>query len=141
MVSVVVTAIGQACPSHDWVVDWDMLTEPQRAVCVADLFMSELYNGGLIQFYDNSSGDVAVHTPWALRTVGAAGFADLVDRANALFAAEALPVRPSRQKAVGEVATRLNALEAELYSLEDSGFDIWESLLMYIELHSDTFFA
>ena len=140
-VGVVVSAIAEACRSHDWLEDWERLSAPQRAVCVTDLLMGEVYNGGLVQFYENSSGNAAIHVPWALRTVGADAIADVLEEANALFQADALTDRAARGAAVNEqIEEQLDRLTDVLYELEDAGFDIWALLLDYIEKQPETFF-
>ena len=47
-------------------VGYDRLTQPQRVVYCASCFDAEVCNGGLMQFFGNSSGDHAVDTLEAL---------------------------------------------------------------------------
>ena len=60
----------------------------QKAIYVLWILEAEINNGGFNQYYFNSSRDHAGSAPDALRLVGAAKFADLVERANGIYEAE-----------------------------------------------------
>jgi hypothetical protein len=45
----------------------------------------EIENGGVNQFYHNTSGDYGIETVWAFEQIGAPIAADVIRRANALF--------------------------------------------------------
>jgi hypothetical protein len=76
---------------------------------------AEVNNGGFSQFYYNSSGDIAVDVPGALRAIGADQTASIVDRANALFG----PDGPSADS---------DARQERLEDLEESAEDDFEAL-------------
>ena len=62
---------------------------------------AEINNGGLEQFYFNSSGDIAQWAPDAFRAIGAGHTATVIERANSLFGSDGPPAdRDSRQEAV-----------------------------------------
>ena len=56
-----------------------------RALIIAEVFEGELSNGGIEQFFSNSSGDEAEATVAALRTVGLLDQASVAAKAIALF--------------------------------------------------------
>jgi hypothetical protein len=91
------------------------LSNPERVfLCIWNL-KAEVNNGGFSQFFDNSAGDHAAETPDALRMIGAAEMADLVERALAVFGASAPPANQEE---------RLEAIEA----LPESEKEKWEEL-------------
>jgi hypothetical protein len=91
------------------------LSNPERVFfCVWNL-EAEVNNGGFSQYFDKSAGDYAAETPGALKTIGAAGMADLFERAMAVFGAAGLPA--DREK-------RLEAIE----TLPESALERWEEL-------------
>ena len=58
----------------------DMLTGPRRIVYILNTYDAEIQNGGLCQFFVNSSGSMAPYVCDALRTVGAAEHLKLFNR-------------------------------------------------------------
>ena len=81
---------------------------------------ADVNNGGFDQYYFNSSGNQAVWAPAALRMIGAAQAADIVERANAVFGPEGpLPDRDARQDRLFQVAPRDDA---------DDGLGPWDDL-------------
>jgi hypothetical protein len=48
-------------------------------------FEAEVNNGGLHQYYFNSSSNSAIETPEALDTIGASHTAEIVRKANSIF--------------------------------------------------------
>lgn len=63
------------------------LSNPERVFFCVWSLEAEVNNGGFSRFFYNSAGDYAAETPGALKTIGAAGMADLVERAMAVFGA------------------------------------------------------
>lgn len=57
----------------------------RQAIYIIWTLEGEVNNGGFNQFYFNSSGQFAELAPEALKLVGAAQFADLATRANAVY--------------------------------------------------------
>src|SRR5688572_23032802 len=64
---------------------FEALTEPEKVVFCLDKLEQEVNNGGFEQYFRNSSGDNAVVTPAALRTLGASQVASIVEKALELF--------------------------------------------------------
>jgi hypothetical protein len=61
------------------------LTPAEQTFFLVWWFEAELNNGGFDQFFDNSTGNHAVHTVSALDRIGATTCANIVRRACALF--------------------------------------------------------
>jgi Domain of unknown function (DUF4375) len=118
------------------------LSNPERVfLCVWNL-EAEVNNGGFSQFFDNSAGDYAAETPGALRTIGAAGMADLVERAMAAFGAAGPPAdREKRSEAI----EALPESEKERWEELDAAFINLPSpeaeLRAFVEAHRSEFYA
>ena len=63
----------------------DLISEPRRIVIVAYWIENEINNGGLAQYYLNSSGDNAAIAPDLLRKIDLPDLASIIERANAFF--------------------------------------------------------
>ena len=118
------------------------LSNPERVfLCVWDL-EAEVNNGGFSQFFDNSAGDYAAETPGALKTIGAAGMADLVERAMAVFGAAGPPT--DREKRF-EAIEALPESEKERWEELDAAFIKLPSpeagLRAFVEAHRSEFYA
>lgn len=61
------------------------LPEPYRTLYLVRYADFEVGNGGMHQLFSNSSGNIAAHVPDALRRIGLAKHAELVDRGLAMF--------------------------------------------------------
>lgn len=86
---------------------------------------AEVNNGGFSQFYYNSAGDVACETPAALRAIGAAHTASLVEKANAVFGPAGPPAdREERMRLVSafdlETQQELDQLDMAFYEYRDN---------------------
>ena len=101
-------------------VGFDRLSEEEQTVILVWAVEGEVGNGGLDQFYFNSSGDFAAETVEALRRIGAGRTAELVERANRLFPTQL----PPRQRAArvaeldtftGKASASWRRLEREFY--------------------------
>src|SRR5690349_17537249 len=64
---------------------FDALSEAEKVVFCLDKLEQEVNNGGFEQYFRNASGDNAVVTPAALRTLGASQVASIVEKALELF--------------------------------------------------------
>ena len=100
---------------RSWEEPFAELSEPERVFVAIWTLEADVNNGGFDQYYGNSSGDHAWFAPDALRAIGAATMAGIVERANAPFGPEGPPV--SREE-------RLARLEA----VEDGAEEVWGEL-------------
>ena len=83
------------------------LTAPERFVLCLDELEREVNNGGFEQYFLNSSGDLSLRTPDALRALGAPKVASIVEAALAVF--------PS-----GRPASESEAREAQLAAFTEA---------------------
>jgi hypothetical protein len=97
---------------------------------------AEVNNGGFDRYYLNSAGDLALATVTALKSIGAARAARILEAANAAFP-DSLPPgdRVKRQDALDEHVDRshFEALDAEFYTYPD---DLLSLLASYLRRHS-----
>ncbi len=98
------------------------------------LLEADVNNGGIDQYYFNSSGDHALFVPHALRKIGASSTAGIVDRANALFGRGGPPAhRDVRQSALERFREAQpdgwEALDDEFYRYPD---DIHSLVVEYV---------
>lgn len=110
-------------------------------LCVWNL-EAEVNNGGFSQFFDNSAGDYAAETPGALRTIGASGMAELVEKAMAVFGTAGPPA--DREKR-WEAMEALPEPEKERWQELDDAFVQLPSpeneLRAFVEAHRSEFYA
>jgi hypothetical protein len=140
--NVLLNGIYDACPGGDVTRGWEQLPEAHRSLFVVYWAVAETYNGGVPIYFFNTAGDFAPYLPAAARYLGADAYADLFDRAIALFDIERLPDRRYRQDRLEEMGDEpLDRLDDEFYALEDAGDVIWATLLDYVEAHPETFFT
>lgn len=105
-------------------IGYDKLAQPEKVfVCIWGL-EGEVNNGGLDQYYFNSSGDHALDAVSSLEAIGAKHTADVIRQANALFGEKGpSPHRFTRQKqldALGDAKTKkMNEIEEAFFKYED----------------------
>lgn len=63
----------------------DGLSEPEKVYLVLWRFSMECYNGGILQFFENSSGVLTPHVCGALTSVGATHLVPVVEAAIKLY--------------------------------------------------------
>ena len=144
--SVILDGVYDASPGGDVMAAWDRLPQPHRDVAVVEWAMGELYNGTLVQYFANSTGEQAALLPDAARRLGAERQADLFARALAFFDIDRVHDRDYRNDRIDELEAQgeLPALEAvtdEFYALEDDGDVIWGHLDRCVEAHPGVFFT
>ena len=100
------------------------LSRPEKIVgCLTELEM-EVNNGGFHQYYWNSSGDHALETVDALRSLGAEHTANLLAAANAVFGGEG-PSADREQRGIqldalgGSATTRWFELDGAFFEYKD----------------------
>ncbi len=110
--------------------DWNREKEVMASLSLARqaiwqiwLLEAEVNNGGILQFYDNSSGEFAELMPDSLRLVGAPRFADLMDRTHARVVAyrKELAVGTKTEDDWFELTEDLDAEFFKLYETEPLG--------------------
>lgn len=124
--------------NNDW---YELLSPGRRAVLVIDTLEAEINNGGLLQYYDNSSGDGARFAPECLRMLGLDQLAGLMDRANALFADGPPADRKKRMDATQAIEDALGEMDDEFFDMDTppNGF-AQTAGTEYVLSHPDEFF-
>lgn len=120
------------------------ISHGRMAIAVAGLIEMEINNGGLDQFFINSSGNIAALAPQAFRTLGAESIARILDQANSMFP-EGPPedrnhrvvLMESHEKAM---ALAWDKLDSEFFALPlpYGGSDTFA--FQYVASHLDEFF-
>ena len=88
----------------------DLLSEPRRTVFVVDALIANVNNGGFDQYYINSSGNGAAMAPACFRRMGLADIAEIVERANSVFADSPSMLRQRRMKQIESLGEQSSAL-------------------------------
>ncbi|QQS42110.1 MAG: DMP19 family protein [Acidobacteriota bacterium] len=119
----------------------DALSPEARAIYLVNLFNAEVLNGGLHQFFSNSSGNHSHETLQALLKVGATHSVRLFSKAAGAFPEGYVPSdRITRNEQLNKVNERepklLDELTSEFYALTDTDTnpvreDIYELLLSF----------
>ncbi|MEA2394516.1 MAG: hypothetical protein QOJ82_2407 [Solirubrobacteraceae bacterium] len=135
--------IYDACPKRDVSRAWGRLPEAHRALFVIYFATAEIDNGGLHQYFSNSTGDWAALLPGAARLFGAEPYADIFDRAIACFDPHALSDRDYRNGRLDELddADPLDRLTTEYHELEDRDAPIYAAIERYIHARPAAFFT
>jgi hypothetical protein len=134
-----------AAPTDDLRESWDRFSDHHRALAVVWFAMAEHSNGTLHQYYSNSTGDLARELPDAARLFGADAYADIFEKANALFAPGTLNDRRRRNAELDAFeedgrAAALDRLSDEIFDREDAGDIIYRRITDYVEAHPGNFF-
>jgi len=119
----------------------DALTVPQRHFLLASVFRFEVDNGGLAQYFVNSSGDDARAALAGLEAIGANQSASVLRRAMALFGPGGpSPDRDDRHDQLASLTDEqddeMEALTAEFFRDEDR---VALRLLAYAHQHASDF--
>ena len=112
----------------------DLLNESQKVLLIIENLEREINNGGLHQFYWNSSGKYAVETIDALKEIGANKTAKIVRKANSEFPNGIVPKdrgdRWEKLKIISEKSKPIwNKLDFKFYDYED---DLVELLISFV---------
>ena len=131
---------GFACDRQQ-AVGFEGLTPAQRVVYCAGVFDGEVCNGGIMQFFGNSSGDLASETLQALREISHA-------EAEAALATAIAQIGPlarevEREMRLAAVEDRYDELLETFDPLERAFYDtvgrFRQKLLLYAARHADDF--
>ncbi|MEI8383583.1 MAG: DMP19 family protein [Planctomycetota bacterium] len=115
----------------------DALSRLQRdALCIMN-FQAEINNGGMHQYFYNSSGDFAKETPDVMRRIGADEVTVLLDRANGYFGASGPPTnRDTRMEQLLSLPENrqqeIHDLTDEFYDAEDRGLSLADLFDAYV---------
>lgn len=116
------------------------LRPAEQVVYCVDGLEREVNNGGFEQFFLNSPGDYAAETEAALRTMGAAHTAGLLEQAMSVFPGGPAPDQDTRGEQVDalseEARESLDALTVEFLEYRD---DLTALLRAHVIRHQDDF--
>lgn len=124
-------------------IDFDQLTQPEKDVVCVFTMIAETNNGGLHQFYINSSGDLALETADAFERIGASRIAEIMRQTNTVFGRNGPP--RNRSARCAEIFSlpielqdeKLGPLTQAFFNCEDDCYDL---LYSYILAHRNEFF-
>lgn len=102
---------------------------------------SQVNNGGFLQYFSSWDGETANFAPFALRQIGAAACATIVERALILVSKNALPDnQDERNNLINELNSEtkdmLNDIDSEFYAYPDN---LTELLFEYVRLNPSVF--
>lgn len=123
---------------------WAVLSPGQRALFAVTLLESEVNNGGIHQFFYNSSGVLAQEALDGFALFDARGYVELLRKACALFPGGSVPKdRQQRQRVLEAVSQETTEVlfDTPFYKLcEDSVSGIDRQTLKYLAAHPADFF-
>jgi hypothetical protein len=120
-----------------------LATAGQRALYVVTLFFREVDNGGLDQFFHNSSGMYAAEVSKALHLLGATEHAAAFEKALKIFPDGHAPLdQDERQSLLDDTpVARRRALFEPLEEDLGSEHSIWPYFQSYVDRHPREFFV
>ncbi|MEO7298063.1 MAG: DUF4375 domain-containing protein [Verrucomicrobiota bacterium] len=123
---------------------WNNLSSGQQALFGISLLESEVDNGGIHQFFFNSSGLLAHEALDGLKTLRAKKHVELLEKVFALFPDEKIPKqRKQRQKLLKQVTDKITEkiFDRPFYRLSrNRGTSLDSYVLKYLASHPDEFF-
>ena len=134
-------SVSEAVWAREAALGVEALSSAERVFLHVWNLEAEVNNGGFEQFYYNSSGDYALQTPGALREIGAARVAAIVEEANKLFGPSGPPSdRDARDAALeglgDDVLDAFGALDDRFYEYPD---DLGELLTRFVDRNREQF--
>lgn len=132
------THVSERCAYGD---DIALLSPAEKVFFLVQELEMEVNNGGFSQYFFNSSGRFCLDAPAALREIGAAYTAQLVEQALGLFGAD-LPHDPDAlaealdERITDEIDEQLNELDNDFYEYKD---DLGGLTYNYIMAHKNDF--
>lgn len=122
-------------------VGFDGLTAPQRVVFLGWEFDAEVCNGGMMQFFGNSSGDHAANTLEALRVLGHPEALRALDEATRLIGP--LSREPDRDMRLAAFEERFDELQTRFEPLESAYYGtqglLRQRLVLYAVANAEHF--
>ena len=121
--------------------DFTELSQQEQAFVYIDIFESELTNGGIYDFFYNTSGAYAHEVLEAYQAIGANESADLVNLAIKNFPELPVPKDVFMRRSFMEnlddsIESNWNAIENSFLNSKE---DIVSLLIDYIKIHKSTF--
>lgn len=116
-------------------------TKPQRNAYVATCYESEVYNGGVMQYFDNSAGARWKELRVALKAIGAVKHAAVFEKALAVFAPEKPRIdHEERREQTGAFSeAKRNKLHALTKQYNATGEEINVLVNLYAAKHPEHF--
>jgi hypothetical protein len=100
------------------------LSDDEKIYFAVNVLNGEVFNGGFVQFFDNSSGEYYRHAELGLMQLGASDRLALLREAkNEIFGSDPVPTdQAQRFKYTNRLANeaRLNTLDSKYYGLDDN---------------------
>jgi hypothetical protein len=122
-----------------WRQDYETLSRPECVFLLVWELEAEVNNGGFQQYFCNTSGRYAPQAAGALRDIGAAKMAAIVDEAVTAVGRDRL-ARDDAQRRLGinalpaHIKTRLAALDEQFFGYPDN---LTALLYAYVSRHQD----
>jgi hypothetical protein len=118
-------------------VPFEEQNEPQRVFSAIWDLESGVNNGGFHGYLSNSTGDSAALAPSALRQIGAANCAGIVERALRTASTELLPSdQGAREVLLEDLIDDFEDLDQEFYTYPDN---LTELLYAFVARHPESF--
>lgn len=126
------------------------LSSPAQIIYLVQTFDLEMANGGIHQFFCNSSGNFALETTQALRTLNAFGSCDILQRGIGFLALDELSLknRVARYETIEQKQLEANfaklddEFEASVFVLPEQPREpenLWFKCLDWIEMNSEAY--
>ena len=119
----------------------DDMTDHEKLFMYIEELEREVNNGGFWQYFYNSSGEYAMQTVGALKTIGAEHTAGLLSKAIEVFPDSNVPT--DRDERIGAIESLGNGVKEEWNDLDDQfqeyQDDIAELLLDFVRQNRDSF--
>lgn len=129
------------CKLCSWGDTLERLTEPQKNFYFNQNLEREINNGGINQFFYNSSGDFAHETLTSLRTIGANKTADILQQAIDQFPSSTVPKdRAKRQEILEQIENKADEVWEQLdHAFYKYGDNLYDLNIEYIKQNRNSF--
>ena len=123
------------------------ITPGQRGFIAVDWLGKEVYNGGINQFFGNSTGVLAHEAREGFRMIGCQRYVEMLDEVFVLFPGGIVPKnREARETAVEAIPENkresvFDAFDTAFYKMMDKTDPITLPAMRYIEEHPQEFFV
>ena len=108
---------------------WGDLTTAEQNVCAVEELVSQVNNGGLHQYFFNSSGSQWVFAQRGLNAIGAKKHAVVFERVLKKFGEKYLKDKASRYQRLGEIDEFLSDVSSEWFDIKDE--NVGRLILLY----------